>query len=89
VTALEIITEGKFKAVPHFVRGCMASKGAGVSRNTIAVFTRKIGSLSHFLRRIVVLIMAPGVEPNLYDKVDRERDFAAFAKEVVGKNTKV
>lgn len=38
--ALEVITEGKLKAVPHFVRGCRASKAAGVSRNTIAVFTR-------------------------------------------------
>jgi len=38
--ALEVITEGKLKAVPHFVRGCRTSKAAGVSRNTIAVFTR-------------------------------------------------
>lgn len=39
--ALEVITEGKFKAVPHFVRGCRASMAPGVSRNTIAVFTRE------------------------------------------------
>ncbi|KAL7271247.1 hypothetical protein RUND412_006015 [Rhizina undulata] len=63
--ALEVITEGKFKAVPHFVRGCRASKAVGVSRNTIAVFT----------------------QPNLYDLVDNERDFAAFAKEIVARNT--
>lgn len=38
--ALEVITKGRFKAVPHFVRGCMESKASGVARNTIAVFTR-------------------------------------------------
>jgi hypothetical protein len=26
-------------------------------------------------------------EPNLYEKVDKERDFAQFAKEIVAKNT--
>lgn len=44
--ALEIITRGKFKAVPHFVRGYDSSgtdqEGAerAVARNTLAVFTR-------------------------------------------------
>lgn len=38
---LERITQGKFKAVPHFVRGCRASRSAGkVARNTLAVFTQ-------------------------------------------------
>lgn len=37
---LEVITKGRFKAVPHFVRGCRESKANGVARNTIAVFTR-------------------------------------------------
>lgn len=37
---LEVITKGRFKAVPHFVRGCRESKASGVARNTIAVFTR-------------------------------------------------
>ncbi|KAG0642196.1 hypothetical protein HOY80DRAFT_951857 [Tuber brumale] len=63
--ALEVITEGKLKAVPHFVRGCRTSKAAGVSRNTIAVFT----------------------QPNLWEKVDEDRDFATFAKKIVAKNT--
>jgi len=36
--ALEIITQGKFKAVPHFVRG--AAAGGQVARNTLAVFTQ-------------------------------------------------
>lgn len=62
--ALEIITKGKFKAVPHFVRGAGAGIGGNVARNTLAVFT----------------------QPNLWDKVDERRDFAAFAKEIVEKN---
>lgn len=36
--ALEIITKGKFKAVPHFVKG--AEAGNKVARNTLAVFTQ-------------------------------------------------
>ncbi|CCX08919.1 hypothetical protein FPQ18DRAFT_314390 [Pyronema domesticum] len=63
--ALERITQGKFKAVPHFVRGMQPSKGVGIARNTLAVFT----------------------QPNLYDMVDKEMDFAQFAKMVVEKNT--
>lgn len=61
--ALEIITQGKFKAVPHFVRGA-GPTGGKVARNTLAVFT----------------------QPNLWEKVDERRDFAAFAKEIVEKN---
>lgn len=39
--ALEVITKGKFKAVPHFVRGAAAKAGTGkVARNTLAVFTQ-------------------------------------------------
>ncbi|KAF3932847.1 hypothetical protein ABW19_dt0209557 [Dactylella cylindrospora] len=38
--ALEVITRGRFKAVPHFVRGARASKAPGVARNTLAVFTQ-------------------------------------------------
>jgi isopenicillin N synthase-like dioxygenase len=62
--ALEIITKGKFKAVPHFVRGAGPGIGGKVARNTLAVFT----------------------QPNLWEKVDERRDFAAFAKEIVEKN---
>lgn len=61
--ALEVITKGKFKAVPHFVRGA-SSKGGKVARNTLAVFT----------------------QPNLWEKVDGEKDFAAFAREIVARN---
>jgi isopenicillin N synthase-like dioxygenase len=39
--ALERITAGKFKAVPHFVRGVRATTSDGrVARNTLAVFTQ-------------------------------------------------
>ncbi|KAM4067237.1 hypothetical protein HRG_001219 [Hirsutella rhossiliensis] len=40
--ALERITAGRFKAVPHFVRGVRRGSGAGgrVARNTLAVFTQ-------------------------------------------------
>ncbi|KAI8933753.1 hypothetical protein NX059_009467 [Plenodomus lindquistii] len=62
--ALEIITQGKFKAVPHFVRGAGPGIGGKVARNTLAVFT----------------------QPNLWDKMDGQRDFAAFARQVVEKN---
>lgn len=39
--ALERITAGKFKAVPHFVRGVRAGVSGGkIARNTLAVFTQ-------------------------------------------------
>jgi isopenicillin N synthase-like dioxygenase len=38
--SLERITRGKFKAVPHFVRGPSMETGRGVARNTLAVFTQ-------------------------------------------------
>jgi len=38
---LERITAGRFKAVPHFVRGAAASASGGkIARNTLAVFTQ-------------------------------------------------
>ncbi len=39
--ALELITKGKFRAVPHFVRGGESrSDNARIARNTLAVFTQ-------------------------------------------------
>ncbi|EAS33899.3 uncharacterized protein CIMG_04923 [Coccidioides immitis RS] len=38
--ALELITKGKFKAVPHFVRGAKTTGQARIARNTLAVFTQ-------------------------------------------------
>jgi isopenicillin N synthase-like dioxygenase len=37
---LEVITKGRFKAVPHFVRGAALGKGGSIARNTLAVFTQ-------------------------------------------------
>lgn len=36
--ALQIVTKGNFKAVPHMVRGCRPSVAPGIARNTLAVF---------------------------------------------------
>ena len=38
--ALQLITRGKFKAVPHFVRGAQPGKAGRIARNTLAVFTQ-------------------------------------------------
>lgn len=38
--ALEKITQGRFKAVPHFVKGARADGKAKIARNTLAVFTQ-------------------------------------------------
>jgi isopenicillin N synthase-like dioxygenase len=39
---LELITRGKFRAVPHFVKGARTTVGSGqkIARNTLAVFTQ-------------------------------------------------
>lgn len=37
---LQLITKGRFKAVPHYVRGADGDKGLGIARNTLAVFTQ-------------------------------------------------
>uniref|UniRef100_A0A093UTE5 Lysine--tRNA ligase n=1 Tax=Talaromyces marneffei PM1 TaxID=1077442 RepID=A0A093UTE5_TALMA len=37
--ALELITQGKFRAVPHFVKGALTTSGK-IARNTLAVFTQ-------------------------------------------------
>jgi isopenicillin N synthase-like dioxygenase len=71
--ALERITKGKFKAVPHFVRGVNPgvsdeeNVGGRIARNTLAVFT----------------------QPNLGQVVDVDQNitFGEFARGVVEKNT--
>lgn len=55
---LQLITRGKFKAVPHFVRGAAPGMAGKIARNTLAVFT----------------------QPNLWEMVDEERDFARLAQ---------
>jgi hypothetical protein len=62
--ALERITKGRFKAVPHFVKGVRPGFGGGkVARNTLAVFTQpnleelvdtdKVITFADFAREIV------------------------------------
>ncbi|CZT12520.1 uncharacterized protein RAG0_16315 [Rhynchosporium agropyri] len=71
--ALEKITKGKFKAVPHYVRGVRPgvaggkNEGGKIARNTLAVFT----------------------QPNLGEIVDLDQDitFGEYARGVVEKNT--
>jgi isopenicillin N synthase-like dioxygenase len=36
--ALQILTKGNFKAVPHMVQGCRPNVAPGITRNTLAVF---------------------------------------------------
>ena len=44
--ALQLITGGKFRAVPHFVRAGGCGIGSRVARNTLAVFTQpELGEL--------------------------------------------
>ncbi|KAA8642324.1 hypothetical protein EYZ11_002903 [Aspergillus tanneri] len=38
--ALQLITQGKFRAVPHFVKGARPTGDARIARNTLAVFTQ-------------------------------------------------
>ena len=61
---LELITRGKFKAVPHFVRGARPGKAGKIARNTLAVFT----------------------QPNLWEMVDENMDFASFGQFTINKN---
>jgi hypothetical protein len=68
-----LLTRGKFKAVPHFVRGVRPgiaggeNEGGRIARNTLAVFT----------------------QPNLGELVDSEQGitFGEFARSIVEKNT--
>lgn len=67
--ALERITRGRFRAVPHFVRGVTPSKdnklpGRKIARNTLAVFTQ------------------PNLWEMV--DTEKGQDYAAFAREVVG-----
>lgn len=69
--ALELITQGKFKAVPHFVKGVdvgeCKDKSACIARNTIAVFTQ------------------PNLDEVVDPKTDLT--FGEFARGIVKRNT--
>ena len=60
--ALELITQGKFKAVPHFVKGVSANVAGSIARNTMAVFTQpNLGELVDRERGITFGEFARGV----------------------------
>lgn len=63
--ALQLITRGKFRAVPHFVRGAQPDRAGRIARNTLAVFT----------------------QPNLWEMVDDEKDFARLAQMTFAETT--
>lgn len=57
--ALEVITKGRFRAVPHFVKGAAPRPGARVARNTLAVFTQVSSENVRFRRRSCAGIRRP------------------------------
>jgi hypothetical protein len=61
--ALEKITKGRFKAVPHFVKGVRAGFGNGnVARNALAVFTQpNLGELVDTEKRLTFGDFARGI----------------------------
>ncbi|KAH8899215.1 Clavaminate synthase-like protein [Thozetella sp. PMI_491] len=61
--ALERITAGKFKAVPHFVRGARAAMSDGrIARNTLAVFTQpNLGEVVDLAQNITFGEFARGI----------------------------
>lgn len=61
--ALERITKGRFKAVPHFVKGVRPGWGGGrVARNTLAVFTQpNLGEVVDLEKGITFAEFARGV----------------------------
>ena len=96
--ALELITRGKFRAVPHFVRGVSASRaklkgtdteggnGAGGDEKVAGGGDNVVGSEQRPRPRVARNTLAVFTQPNLWEMVDGERDFAAFARAVVEQN---
>ncbi|ROV95005.1 hypothetical protein VMCG_08335 [Cytospora schulzeri] len=82
--ALERITGGRFRAVPHFVRG--ARRGVGYDDSGV---NGGGGSGGGGGRRIARNTLAVFTQPNLDEEVDREQHitFGEFARGIVAKNT--
>lgn len=80
--ALERITGGRFRAVPHFVRGARLGADGASSGGAVA------GGLNGS-RRIARNTLAVFTQPNLDEEVDREQHitFGEFARGIVAKNT--
>ena len=94
--ALEVITRGKFRAVPHFVRGpaseaSVASTSSGTSVNNEASPDRRTGTNGHGRTGIKIArnTLAVFTQPNLKEIVDREKGitFGDFARGVVERHT--
>ena len=95
--ALELITRGKFRAVPHFVRGVSADATAanatainGATTDSAAATTTNTAATQAKTdkkrTRIARNTLAVFTQPNLWEMVDERRDFAAFAREIVAAN---
>jgi hypothetical protein len=80
--ALEIITRGKFRAVPHFVRGAKNSGSSGDDGDGDGN-----GNGNGNGRGVARNTLAVFTQPDLGVRIDEEgRTFAQFAREVVGRN---
>ena len=79
--ALELITRGRFRAVPHFVRGVSSGQQLGRGRNS----GRVEGMTQAKVARNTLVVFT---QPNLDEVVDLKRglDFAGFCKEVIARN---
>ena len=113
--ALEVITKGRLRAVPHFVRGVSAGGSAGAeaeagnvkagigaktqskadstsgldscsgsgSASALAT-TSNIGQTKRM--NVARNTLAIFTQPNLWEMVDGQRNFATFAREIVERN---
>lgn len=82
--ALELITRGAFKAVPHFVRGKLfpfCSTWGAVA--DLYVFA---GARPEKAGQIARNTLAVFTQPNLWEMVDETRDFAALGQFTIRKN---
>ena len=85
--ALELMTKGKFKAVPHFVRG-VDSDDLHASVDDMGgdeTTTNRLGKTGSIARNTLAVF----TQPNLDEVIDREREltFGDFARQTVERNT--
>ncbi|KAL9116111.1 MAG: hypothetical protein Q9227_000480 [Pyrenula ochraceoflavens] len=90
--ALQIITKGKFRAVPHYVRGIVSGGGGGGSSSSSSGCGDGGGGAGGKGggTRVARNTLAVFTQPNLGEVVDLEggMTFGEFARGVVGRNTK-
>lgn len=89
--ALELITRGKFKAVPHFVKGVDPTNTPNTTNNSTpnGMPNAAESGSSRSSRRIARNTLAVFTQPNLDEVVDGETGltFGEFARGVVKRNT--